>query len=174
MRKRFFSLVENREFFAQRILPVCRNCMPRMRKILTGLIVRQADAAPPELSEVASSLLGWVTMTISAVLMMVFNVEDVVDLIKIGANSDFLVKSGEYFRLFTYQFVHIGWLHLIMNLVALKFFGPPIETIAGWPIFLASISFPASPVALRRSTGQPLSAGGFRSRSWAACSRDCF
>jgi len=160
MRKRFFSLVENREFFAQRILPRLQELHAAHAENLTGLIVRQADAAPPELSEVASSLLGWVTMAISAVLMMVFNVEDVVDLIKIGANSDFLVKSGEYFRLFTYQFVHIGWLHLIMNLVALKFFGPPIETIAGWPIFLGIYFFSGiAGGAAAVHYGQPLSAG---------------
>jgi len=160
MRKRFFSLVENREFFAQRILPRLQELHAAHAEKLAGLIEKQAGALPPDLSEGASSMLGWVTMVISAVLMMVFNIDDVVDLIKVGANSDFLVKNGEYFRLFTYQFVHIGWLHLIMNLVALKFFGPPVETIAGWPIFLGIYFFSGiAGGAAAVYYGQPLSAG---------------
>jgi rhomboid protease GluP len=58
-------------------------------------------------------------MIISVALMMNGNIEDTVNLVRVGANSSFLVKAGEYYRLFTYQFIHIGWIHLCMNLLAL-------------------------------------------------------
>jgi len=160
MRKRFFSLVENRDFFSQRILPRLTELHATHAEKLSGLIEKQASSAVPAMCDGASSLLGWATMVVSAVLMMIYNVDDVADLIRIGANSDFLVKNGEYFRLFTYQFVHIGWLHLIMNLVALKFFGPPVETIAGWPLFLGIYFFSGiAGGAAAVHYGQPLSAG---------------
>ncbi len=161
MRKRFFSLVENREFFDRRVLPQLKSLHEKHAEELVTIIGSEENAAAVNVyKETASSILGWLTMVVSATLMMVYNVEDVIDLVKIGANSSFLVSNGEYFRLFTYQFVHIGWVHLLMNLVALKFFGPPIETVAGWPIFLG-IYFTCGVVGGLAAVyaGQPLSAG---------------
>lgn len=161
MRKRFFSLIENKEFFASRVLPHLAESYVQNRTKFMELVGSEAATAEKfEFNETVSSILGWVTMVISTALIMLVNVEDVVSLIEVGANSAYLVKNGEYFRLFTYQFIHIGWLHLIMNLVALKFFGPPVETLAGWPLFigiyfLCGISGGAAAVY----AGQPLSAG---------------
>lgn len=161
MRKRFFALIENREFFADRVRPHLLALYEQSGKKMFELVGSEAAVAEKsEFTETVSSILGWATMVVSAILMMTVNVEDVVSLVEIGANSSFLVKNGEYFRLFTYQFIHIGWMHLLMNLIALKFFGPPVETVAGWPLFLGiyflcGIAGGAAAVY----TGQPLSAG---------------
>ncbi len=161
MRKRFFSLIENKEFFASRVRPHLAESYAQNRAKFIELVGTEAATAEKfEFTETVSSILGWITMVISASLIMLVNVEDVVSLIDIGANSAYLVKNGEYFRLFTYQFIHIGWLHLIMNLLALKFFGPPVETLAGWPLFIGIYFFCGiSGGAAAVYAGQPLSAG---------------
>lgn len=159
MRKRFFSLLENREFFDRRILMhlqelrafYAENALPEDR-IDTGLAESNAAGA--------TNALFWVTMIVSVILMMTMNIEDVLNLVHAGANSSYLVKNGEYFRLLTYQFVHIGWVHLTMNLLALKLFGPPIESITGWPLFIGLYFFSGlAGGGMAVYAGQPLSAG---------------
>jgi rhomboid protease GluP len=53
------------------------------------------------------------------------------DLIKWGANERTITLNGAYWRLFSCIFVHIGILHLIMNLYALIFIGSILEPIIG-------------------------------------------
>jgi len=52
-------------------------------------------------------------------------------LIKYGANSGMLVKNGEVFRLITYMFLHIGFLHIILNMYSLYIIGPMVEDFFG-------------------------------------------
>lgn len=137
MRKRFFGLVENKEFIASRLLIQLKKMEEENSPLFNEIIAREAnivDDKPDK--EVCTNIVAWLTMIISIALMVSTGVDDLITLIKMGANSSFLVLGGEYFRLFTYLFIHIGWVHLFMNILALKFFGPPVETIAGWPIFL--------------------------------------
>lgn len=42
-----------------------------------------------------------------------------------------VVEKGHYWRLFTFPFLHFGPLHLILNLVALFYFGPYVERTLG-------------------------------------------
>ncbi len=162
MRKRYFSLVENRDFFDRKILKHLSDLHERHAaefELLMQADVKQQEQVTESPAN-ASSVLSWLIMIVSVTLIMTRNIEDIVTLIDIGANSSFLVKEGEYFRLFTYQFIHIGWVHLFMNLIALKYFGPPIERIIGWPLYVA-VFFLAGIVggAAAVYTGQPLSAG---------------
>lgn len=53
------------------------------------------------------------------------------DLIQWGANERSLTLNGELWRLFSCIFVHIGIIHLIMNLYALIFIGSLLEPIIG-------------------------------------------
>src|SRR5581483_8986846 len=59
-----------------------------------------------------------------------------------GVVSDFLVlqlaglKHGYVWQLITYQFLHAGWLHLILNSLALYFFGRPVENVLGRSRFI--------------------------------------
>lgn len=52
-------------------------------------------------------------------------------LIKFGANYIPLVKNGEYYRLITSAFLHIGVLHLLLNMYSLYIVGTQIEYIYG-------------------------------------------
>jgi len=57
-------------------------------------------------------------------------------LIKLGANYAPLVASGEYWRLFTANFLHIGIMHVALNGYALYVLGQETEAIYGPARFL--------------------------------------
>lgn len=62
------------------------------------------------------------------------------DLIKYGANYDLLTKSGEYYRLFTCIFLHIGIWHLLCNMYSLYVIGKEVESLFGkWKYLLIYI-----------------------------------
>ena len=52
-------------------------------------------------------------------------------LLKYGANLDVLVKNGEYYRLFTCIFLHIGIMHLLCNMYSLYIIGREVENLFG-------------------------------------------
>jgi len=59
--------------------------------------------------------------------------EDIWNLLQIGAMVPFLViEKGEVWRLFSFPFLHFGWMHLVLNMVALLLFGPFVERILGF------------------------------------------
>ncbi len=53
------------------------------------------------------------------------------NLIRFGAKVNILILEGEWWRLFTPIFIHIGLLHLVMNSIALYFLGVFAERIFG-------------------------------------------
>lgn len=57
-------------------------------------------------------------------------------LIRFGANYGPLVSSGEYWRLFTANFLHIGIAHIAFNGYALYILGQETEALYGSPRFL--------------------------------------
>lgn len=57
--------------------------------------------------------------------------EDANTLIMFGANVKYLVLKGEVWRLFTSMFLHVGILHLIVNMYALNVIGRELEGIMG-------------------------------------------
>jgi len=58
-------------------------------------------------------------------------------LIRLGAKYSPLIVSGEYWRLLTAMFLHIGLMHLAFNAYALVAIGADLERIVGWARFLA-------------------------------------
>ena len=52
-------------------------------------------------------------------------------LIKYGAKVNSLIYEGEWWRFITPVFLHIGFLHLVMNTLALYFLGPTVERMYG-------------------------------------------
>ena len=52
-------------------------------------------------------------------------------LLKYGANLDVLVKNGEYYRLFTCIFLHIGIMHLLCNMYSLYIIDREVENLFG-------------------------------------------
>jgi rhomboid protease GluP len=57
--------------------------------------------------------------------------ENAYTLIKFGALYEPLVKAGEYYRLITAAFLHIGIVHLLMNMYALYVVGSQVENFLG-------------------------------------------
>lgn len=161
MRKRFFGLIENKEFIKDKVLPELNELRGRRSQDFAQLEAVQKSAGNMlKFKERGTNFLIWTIMFVSVLIMYSRSIEDLVSLIEVGANSSFLVQQGEYFRLLTYQFVHIGWVHLLMNTVALKFFGPPVETLIGLPLYFGLFFFSGIIGGLAAvQAGQSLSAG---------------
>ncbi|MCY9548542.1 rhomboid family intramembrane serine protease [Lysinibacillus xylanilyticus] len=53
-----------------------------------------------------------------------------------GVQSNFLIRSGEWWRVFTAMFLHAGFLHVFFNTFSLYLFGPELERIAGKTRFI--------------------------------------
>ncbi|WP_143462058.1 rhomboid family intramembrane serine protease [Levilactobacillus enshiensis] len=62
---------------------------------------------------------------------------DVNVLITFGAKVNVLIQQGEWWRLFTPMFLHIGFTHILMNMITLYFVGIQIEAAFGHTRFLA-------------------------------------
>jgi rhomboid protease GluP len=58
-------------------------------------------------------------------------------LVRMGAKVTPLIAAGEYWRLFTSMFLHIGFLHVMLNGYALVIIGTELERFLGWHRFLA-------------------------------------
>ena len=76
-------------------------------------------------------------LIITNILMFIFmymygaGSEDVETLLKFGANYPAYIKGGEYFRLITSMFLHIGFFHILFNMYALYIIGPQLESFFG-------------------------------------------
>ncbi len=57
-------------------------------------------------------------------------------LISFGAKDNLLIADGQFWRLFTAMFLHIGFQHIVLNMVTLYFLGSQIEYIFGSIRFL--------------------------------------
>jgi rhomboid protease GluP len=57
-------------------------------------------------------------------------------LVEFGAKYNPLIYKGEWWRFFTASFLHIGYLHLIMNSIALYYLGSAVERIYGTTRFV--------------------------------------
>ena len=74
--------------------------------------------------------------------------QDNYTLIKFGANYGPLVKTGEYFRLITCAFLHIGIFHLLFNMYALYIIGMQLESFLGKTKYLIIYLFSAITASL--------------------------
>ena len=52
-------------------------------------------------------------------------------LLVFGANVDTLTKNGDYYRLFTSMFLHIGIVHLLCNMYSLYIIGKEVDNVFG-------------------------------------------
>ncbi|WP_152656219.1 rhomboid family intramembrane serine protease [Oceanobacillus sp. CFH 90083] len=59
------------------------------------------------------------------------DMESIRHLIDLGANYNVLVMEGEWWRFFTSMFLHLDFLHLMMNMLALFYLGTTIERVFG-------------------------------------------
>lgn len=74
-----------------------------------------------------------ITNVLSFLAMYLFGngSQDIATLLKFGANYRPFVLDGEVWRLFTCAFLHIGVLHLMVNMYALYVIGPQLENFFG-------------------------------------------
>jgi len=70
-------------------------------------------------------------LLVHAVVSAVGDSKSVFTLVQLGANSRPLVLDGDYARLLAAQFLHIGWLHLVLNAGALWLLGNWVEPRLG-------------------------------------------
>jgi membrane associated rhomboid family serine protease len=73
---------------------------------------------------VGLNILVFVVMLLAGVSLIS---PDADDLIRFGANDAPLVTAGQYWRILTAAFVHVGIVHLAFNMFALFVVGPPSE-----------------------------------------------
>ncbi|MCH7641792.1 MAG: rhomboid family intramembrane serine protease [Chloroflexi bacterium] len=83
----------------------------------------------------------WSVLVINVVYFLVLEIaggsEDPRVLIKYGAKYGPAIADGEYWRLVTPVFMHIGAFHLLANSISLLIFGGIVERSYGWRAFLA-------------------------------------
>lgn len=86
----------------------------------------------------------FITYFLIAVMVILFIVmtfdggtTDPANLVKFGAQYDPYIIMGQYWRLFTPMFIHIGFTHLFVNMLTLYFIGMYVENLFGHLRFLA-------------------------------------
>ena len=88
-----------------------------------------------KLDKLFSKKTPYITYIIMGICFIMFLItgmgNDTGVLIKYGANLDVLVKNGEYYRLFTCIFLHIGIMHLLCNMYSLYIIGREVENLFG-------------------------------------------
>ena len=108
---------------------------PREANRLTSLLMPEGRRAYLSWLLIALNCLVWGTMEIWG-RMSGLGSDHPQLLLDFGATSGPLVAEGQYWRLFTAIFVHIGVLHLLFNCVGLFMFGRLLETTYGRKRFL--------------------------------------
>lgn len=137
MASRLQGLREGKEFHHAAIVPSLTDLRARFQPEFHQLVQKATEAArPPEITDRVTTGLLAAMLVVYVLTAWLGDIHDLVELIGFGANSGLLVRQGEWFRLFTYQFLHLGAVHLVMNVIALRFFGPPLETLLGPKLFL--------------------------------------
>lgn len=80
----------------------------------------------------------WVTISLIIINILVYLVmtfsggsTNINVLIRFGAKDNALIVAGQVWRLFTPMFIHIGFEHIVLNMVTLYFIGSQIEYLFG-------------------------------------------
>lgn len=118
---------------------------------ITSDINKKNEEENVKANNVFSKKRPYITYTIIAINIIIFmclyllgnGSYDVETLLNFGAIHPLLVKSGEYYRLITCSFIHIGLLHLFFNMYALYVIGPQLESFYGKTKFLIIYLFSA-------------------------------
>ncbi|MFW5966050.1 MAG: rhomboid family intramembrane serine protease [Persicimonas sp.] len=125
------ALLQQELFRRIRALPDADQILGRMRE--RQKLARIATSKPATWTKgLLAILAGYYVLELATGAL-----EDPLGLVQLGANVPELVDQGEYFRLISANFLHGGWLHLILNGVALFFLGLALEKLMGsWRMML--------------------------------------
>ncbi|GAK14654.1 rhomboid family intramembrane serine protease [Geomicrobium sp. JCM 19039] len=106
-------------------------------------VLRQMEREREEVTRVFTYGKPRFTMILLATILLVFllletrgSSQDVLALIDFGAKYNPAIDAGEWWRLVTSMFLHIGIFHLIMNALALFYLGTAVERIYGSTRFI--------------------------------------
>ncbi|QQK79729.1 rhomboid family intramembrane serine protease [Salicibibacter cibi] len=106
-------------------------------------IVRNIEREQEEAVKVFTYGKSRFTYILLALILMVFvwmeavaDSTDMLALIEFGAKYNPFIDDGEWWRIFTSMFLHIGIFHLFMNSLALLFLGTAVERIFGTTRFI--------------------------------------
>lgn len=83
-----------------------------------------------------TSALMIINVIVFALMTLSGGSESIENLIRFGANSKILVGEGDWWRLFTASFIHIGFFHILFNMYFLYNIGPIFERLYGSAGFL--------------------------------------
>ena len=111
-----------------------------LNKASGGMLRRKTSQGVEGKSEPIPILtLIFATINILVAILMHFNggSRNPETLLEFGAMYMPLIDQGQYWRLFTSMFVHIGWMHLFLNSVALFYYGLITEGAYGHVRFIA-------------------------------------
>lgn len=88
------------------------------------------DPKPPYVTYalLASNIIAYLLMTI---IGLFFGWDLNQQLYVLGAKVNILIAHGQYWRLFTAMFLHVGLVHLFFNSYALYIYGPIVEKLFG-------------------------------------------
>ena len=112
-----------------------------------GPAARTQAVPTPEMSALVSALksrksvavlviLG-INIAVFAALELTGGSTSIDNLVRFGAKDNGLIAAGQYWRLFTSMFLHIGFAHILFNSLALWTFGRDLERIYGTGRFVA-------------------------------------
>ncbi|MFP4598639.1 MAG: rhomboid family intramembrane serine protease [Persicimonas sp.] len=112
--------------------------LPNSDEIFDGMHERQ------KLARIAQSKPATLTKAILGSLAAYFFIElwtgamdTQLGLLDLGANAPALIDQGQWFRLISANFLHQGWVHIILNGIALLFLGAMVEKLMGsWRLLL--------------------------------------
>lgn len=106
---------------------------------ITDEIARKNEETSIKAEDIFSKKKTIITSIILAINIILFismylfgkGSQDVYTLVNFGANVRYLVRSGEFYRLITSAFLHIGIIHLLCNMYCLYIVGSQIESFYG-------------------------------------------
>lgn len=123
-------------------LPELRQVQPEDHHLLDG-IARELEIRQRYGQGASRGTRPYATLAIAGLIALVFAAEIVLGgptnpriLWSLGALHPSAVAYGEWWRVFTSTFLHYGWLHVLLNTVALLFFGPYVEFSLGRIAFI--------------------------------------
>jgi len=76
-------------------------------------------------------MITWIIIGITTLMsVLAFQSEELMT--KMQFNAATIIHRREYHRLITHAFIHVGWSHLIVNMLVLYFFGRAVEDYFGY------------------------------------------
>jgi len=156
MKKRLSDFTESQNFFLERVFPTLETLKNTKRAAVIEILEKtEAKMQPQSEKSTITNVLTFLIIICYIATQIRGNPEDLIDLIDFGANSGFLVARGEGYRIIFSLFLHSGVIHILMNILGLRYFGPPLETVVGGQLFLGIYFFSGICAGLSSALVQP-------------------